>query len=252
MPTNREITVINKSDSGPPSLADQIEQWCKISAAVAIPVLLALIGYFVNARLQDQAVSQKYVEIATAILQKPIDATQDESQQRELRKWAVDLLKNSSPIVLPKDLPAAFVDGTVSLPESRPSAVADSTDPTTQPVVLSAYIQWSEDSYFRGRNFGPGPGQVFARVRVGYYDLDESSMSFIPISDESISKWTDTEITFSFSPTDKTRLEEARDRASQDLMGERASGFLIDYVITTSSGTKVVATHRRGALPSNE
>ena len=214
MPTNREITVINKSESGPPSLADQIEQWCKIGAAVAIPLLLAGIGYYVNARLQDQTVSQKYVEMATSILQKPINPNQDETQQKELRRWAVDLLKNSSPIKLPKNLPAAFIDGTITLPELHPEPASNSINPASQPIVLSANIQWSEDSYFRGRNFGSETGQLFARVRIGYYNLDESSMSFVPISDESIIKWEDAEIILNFSPTDKTRLEAAKKRAS--------------------------------------
>lgn len=111
----REITVISKSDSGPPSLLDKVERWCKLAATIALPLLLVVVGCMVDSTLQNQTVSQKYVELATTILQTPIDPKHDLETQGKIRKWAVGLLVHSSPIALPAGLADSFVSGT-SLP----------------------------------------------------------------------------------------------------------------------------------------
>ena len=119
---NREITVINRSESEPSSVADRIEQWSKIAATVGIPVLIFFFGSRLNARLQEQTVAQNYVEIAVGILQ-------DDSQQEGLRKWAADLLENSSPIPLPEELKSDLTSGKATLPET-----ISSVQPTLPPV----------------------------------------------------------------------------------------------------------------------
>ena len=142
---------------------DRLEQLCRSLAYVATPILLAALGSCVNANLQNQSVSQKYVEIAISILQKPLDPGQSAEEQGGLRNWAIDLLTDSSPITLTQELKDAFVKGDVRLPATSLGTTEVPIDLTIRPVVSSAYVKWDEESYFRGLNFGADIGQVFAR-----------------------------------------------------------------------------------------
>jgi hypothetical protein len=118
------------------------------------------------------------------------------------------------------------------------------------PKVSAARIIWAQESYLRGKHFGTEGGQLLARIRISYYATftlgspeTVVAESLIPISDESIIKWSDTEIVLKFIRTDLLRLKEAKERASQDLFEERAEWFSIDYVIITKFGKRATASN---------
>ena len=76
--------------------SDTLERWKAISsiaAAVAIPIVLALTGYFVQQQLADEGLKKDYVAIATGILKE-----NPSTQEEDLRKWAVAILESNSPI----------------------------------------------------------------------------------------------------------------------------------------------------------
>jgi WD40 repeat protein len=69
-----------------------LESISKILAAIAIPIGLAIGGWYIQNQLSKQAVSKDYVALAVSILQKPkVDTDSD------IRSWAVDLLNENSP-----------------------------------------------------------------------------------------------------------------------------------------------------------
>jgi len=118
--------------------------------------------------------------------------------------------------------------------------------------ITEANIQWESRSYIRGRDFGLEKGQIYARVRVGFYKNMEPdsaeplrSVALIPISDETITYWSDNEVVLNFTDDDIRRLRDARDRASKDMNTERADGFMIDYQIETNTGKKFTVPHRK-------
>jgi WD40 repeat protein len=70
-----------------------IESIAKILSLVAIPVVLAVVGWTVQNGLSERNLSQEYVKLAVTILEKPKSA----EVPAGLRNWAVDLLNLNSP-----------------------------------------------------------------------------------------------------------------------------------------------------------
>lgn len=73
---------------------DNLETWSRIFAALAIPVLIALGGWFIHSSLSRQSTNKDYVDLATQILEKKAESPADEA----IRDWAVDLLDATSPV----------------------------------------------------------------------------------------------------------------------------------------------------------
>lgn len=70
-----------------------IERLAKILSLVAIPVVLAILGWVIQNRLSDRNLSQEYVKLAVSILEKP----KSSEIPAGLRDWAVDLLNQNAP-----------------------------------------------------------------------------------------------------------------------------------------------------------
>lgn len=73
-----------------------LERWKSISAiisAIAIPFVLAIVGYFIQKQLADEGLKKDYVMIATNILKE-----NPTNQEPDLRRWAVTMLDSNSPI----------------------------------------------------------------------------------------------------------------------------------------------------------
>lgn len=94
------------------------ERIARILAAVAIPVVLAVIGVIVQAKLQNQSVQRDYVTIAVTILQEP----DTKKASPELKQWAADLLNQNAPVKLPPQLLARLRSGDATLPKSQSPA----------------------------------------------------------------------------------------------------------------------------------
>lgn len=70
----------------------------QIVSILAIPVVLALIGYWVQQTLQDQQIKRDYVTLAISLLAPQTD--KKSATPPELREWAVQLLNESAPVKL--------------------------------------------------------------------------------------------------------------------------------------------------------
>jgi len=76
----------------------RLERWksiATIASAVAIPVVLALVGYALQSRVADEGIKKDYVQIAINIL-KEDPSRQDQS----LREWAIEVVDRNSPVPL--------------------------------------------------------------------------------------------------------------------------------------------------------
>jgi WD40 repeat protein len=89
------------------SWLENIESVSKIAAAIAMPIVIAVGGWWIQSSLSTQAVSKDYVNIALSLLQKKPET----DQERELRDWAVDLLNDNAPTKLPAKTKADLKSG---------------------------------------------------------------------------------------------------------------------------------------------
>jgi WD40 repeat protein len=89
------------------SWLENIESISKIAAAIAIPIVIAVGGWWIQSSLSTQAVSKDYVNMALSLLQKKPET----DQERELRDWAVDLLNDNAPTKLPAKTKADLKSG---------------------------------------------------------------------------------------------------------------------------------------------
>lgn len=85
----------------------------QIVSILAIPVVLALVGFWVQQSLQDQQIKRDYVNLAVSLLLPKKEGEQE--PPRELRKWAAQLLSNSSPVKLTDDQLIAIERGGLKL-----------------------------------------------------------------------------------------------------------------------------------------
>ena len=71
----------------------RIQSLASIASSIAIPLVLAVIGYFVQKQLASESLKKDYVSIAAGILNNSAP-----TQEPDLRKWAVTVLDANSPI----------------------------------------------------------------------------------------------------------------------------------------------------------
>ncbi|UUZ72962.1 hypothetical protein LP415_05625 [Polaromonas sp. P1(28)-8] len=81
---------------------ERLESWKQIAqiiSALAIPVVLALIGYFVQRSLADAGLKKDYVQMALGVLK-----DQPTKENAQLRQWAIAVLDKNSPVPIPSTL----------------------------------------------------------------------------------------------------------------------------------------------------
>ena len=94
---------------------DKLEQISRILSMVAIPVVLGLIGYYVQVSLTKSSINQEYVKLAVSILSSPRSEDVD-----ILRPWAVELLNLYAPVSFTKEQYNKLKFGKIYLPPAPP------------------------------------------------------------------------------------------------------------------------------------
>jgi len=102
---------------------DEWEKIAKTLSLVAIPIILAVLGYVFQQGLKEKYVSKDYVELAITILTKTDQSKVDPS----IRSWAVDLLNQNSPTKFSEEVSRRLKAGDVSLTETLQAIVAGSS-----------------------------------------------------------------------------------------------------------------------------
>jgi WD40 repeat protein len=74
-------------------LWEKIEPAAKVLSSIAIPIVIAIGGWWIQSSVTQQSINKDYVSLAISILQRPKgDVEQD------LRTWAVELLASYAPV----------------------------------------------------------------------------------------------------------------------------------------------------------
>jgi len=134
-PQPREIIVINRSESHPIGWFDWLERIFRLLAAVAIPVVLALGGWWVQAQLAKNVAKQEYVKIAVSILTVKMD-----DKNQPLRDWAVNLLNEHSSVKLTPEAIAKLKSGEVNLPYLADEAGRTLSDERGMPITADSAV----------------------------------------------------------------------------------------------------------------
>ncbi len=114
---------------------EKLEKLSKITAAIAIPVLLAVGGWIFQAQSQNNKLSHDYVKLAVDILRADKD-----SNDEALRTWAVDLLNEYSEVKFLDDARDSLISGEITLPKptSKISIPKYKLAPPKSKVILSS------------------------------------------------------------------------------------------------------------------
>jgi cytochrome b561 len=89
------------SAADPANRWEQRETVAKILSLIAIPIVLAIVGWLVQSSLSARSASQEYVKLSVSILKEPKDKV-----ELSLRSWAADLLNANAPTKLTSGAPS--------------------------------------------------------------------------------------------------------------------------------------------------
>ena len=78
---------------------NKIQSIATILSLIAIPIVIATVGWYVQASISTEGIKKDYVQIAIGILK-----DNEKQKDDELRKWAVSVLDKNSPVPFSKNL----------------------------------------------------------------------------------------------------------------------------------------------------
>jgi hypothetical protein len=84
----------------------KVQTYISIASAIAIPIVIALVGWWVQSSISSEGLKKDYVQMAIGILR---DA--DKQKDVDLREWAVSVLEHHSPVPFGPGLRAKFFKG---------------------------------------------------------------------------------------------------------------------------------------------
>lgn len=153
----RKPDSLSSGQSGP-SKADSwagIEAVSRILSIAAIPIVIAVGGWLVQKRLQEQSVRKDYVQLAISILREP----SSEKVGTELKGWAVDLLNAYSEVKLTQKVSRTLKEGKAVLPplerfEANPSPALTPELENEMQAALTTFQQRLKESGFSIRAAG--------------------------------------------------------------------------------------------------
>ncbi|WP_154819823.1 hypothetical protein SR858_12725 [Duganella zoogloeoides] len=79
--------------------------WSKIASAVAIPIVLAVVGWVVQDSISSESIKKDYVTLAIGMLQ------DEKVKDPELRAWALSIVRQNSPVPLSSQLQGKIILG---------------------------------------------------------------------------------------------------------------------------------------------
>lgn len=85
----------------------------RVLIAVLTSLVIPLLVWIVTSSVERDKVRQEYVRIAIGVLQPPKDA---QAPQRDLRRWAVQIIQETAPVKIPADAIEPLINGESSIP----------------------------------------------------------------------------------------------------------------------------------------
>lgn len=117
------------------SKLDRVEQVAKTVSIIAIPVVLAVGGWFIQHAVSQQSVDKDYVQLAVSIL-----TMSDQEVSPSLRKWAVDLMNDKSSVKFDEEVARELSTGALRLPGL---AVGRGGVPFQQDFIERLFSEWN-------------------------------------------------------------------------------------------------------------
>lgn len=90
---------------------DKTKDLAQIISLIAVPILLALLGWIVQTATKDRELNRDYVQLAVSVLS-------DQKASGDMRTWAVAVLRENSPVPFGSAQAAALASGASSLPST--------------------------------------------------------------------------------------------------------------------------------------
>ncbi len=97
-------------------MAKNLNNWERFSSianaigVIAIPVVIAIFGFYINSNLKSQESETKLVELAVDIIREsPVDT----QGSLPIRKWAIDVIDNYSEVKLPQEVKVTLLESTL-------------------------------------------------------------------------------------------------------------------------------------------
>lgn len=85
---------------------DKAHSLASTISLIVIPVVIAIVGYSIQASISEQNIKKDYVQIAISILADP-----KTPRETDLRNWAVDVLSKNSPVPFTPKLKEKIAQG---------------------------------------------------------------------------------------------------------------------------------------------
>jgi len=92
---------------------DKAEIISRIVSALVVPTVLAILGVSINDALKDKEIKARYVELAINVLTAQPKKGEDAISDKNLRRWAVEVLARYAPVPLPPDIKQTLLDQTI-------------------------------------------------------------------------------------------------------------------------------------------
>lgn len=90
---------------------DKLEKIVKIISYLAVPIFVAIGGWYIQHAVSKQSINKDYVQLALSIL-----TNKDEKGDESIRQWAVKLLNETSPVRLDVKTAEDLSSGRINLP----------------------------------------------------------------------------------------------------------------------------------------
>ena len=124
----KNVNDIQTKDITPSVILCRLEQSAKILSLIALPLIIAIIGYGIQQQISNNSIKKDYVAISVNIL-----SDKKTSSKKGLRSWAVELLNNSSPVKMSPDVSKKLINGELNL--------------STREKALKAWKLWESGRY---------------------------------------------------------------------------------------------------------
>ena len=116
---------------------DKAKAVAQIMALVAIPVLLAVGGWFIQSSSKNNEIRRDYVQLAIAVLSSP-------QSSPDIRAWATEVLSVYSPVAMGESQRKALLSGkTILWSTYRPALPSNLKEPCP-PIPLLETESWDD------------------------------------------------------------------------------------------------------------
>lgn len=88
----------------------RVQAYVSIAASIVVPVLIAGFGWSIQSRISTASVQKDYVQMAIGIL-----SNKETKNDKELRAWAAEIIRKSSPVPFGKRVEASLAHGSITV-----------------------------------------------------------------------------------------------------------------------------------------